>query len=273
LYELEDRVCISFAGTYEMSHVKLDVNITQEGLDDLGCPEELVHQGFLRAYRSMHQRIEFWLRQDKARSTKPVFLAGHSLGAALATVCVRYISEMDLYKGQPDKIALVTFGSPCAGNQAFADSVECRATEIWRVVYENDLVPRMLLRRDGFRVCSVLACGLCMLCTCPSQFWGTLRGGLCSSTYAHAGVEVLCHKDGMMFVDPEFLEDEFLGNAKHSGIGGTQQGMANHLLPKYTDCLRMWIHRVHPVNEEDLMSKIIFYGEERKSLGAYTLAQ
>jgi triacylglycerol lipase len=75
------------------------------------------------AFLSMRQAVEHWLNMEPIRHDKPLFLAGHSMGGALATVCARYLAELPQYR-EPEKLCLVTFGSPCVGNEEFAASIE-----------------------------------------------------------------------------------------------------------------------------------------------------
>ena len=84
-----------------------------------------VHQGFLLALEEIWQDIEKDLNKLGNRS---LFLTGHSLGAAMATL------TSVLYK----PLALYTFGSPRVGDQAFTDCVP--DIPIYRFVNCCDLV-------------------------------------------------------------------------------------------------------------------------------------
>jgi pimeloyl-ACP methyl ester carboxylesterase len=67
-----------------------------------------VHQGFARAYATVHDAI----REELARHGGTLLITGHSLGAALAT-----LAAADHAGRQP---ALITFGSPRVGDATFA---------------------------------------------------------------------------------------------------------------------------------------------------------
>ncbi|MFZ6679207.1 lipase family protein [Undibacterium sp. Tian12W] len=66
-----------------------------------------VHDGFLRAYDSIATQLNDWLKNCTANK---IYITGHSLGAAIATLAAALL---------PDS-RLVTFGSPRVGNASFA---------------------------------------------------------------------------------------------------------------------------------------------------------
>ena len=70
-----------------------------------------VHAGFSTAFASVLAEIETWLERHSARST--LTLAGHSLGAALATLAMS--------RWQASR--LVTFGCPRVGDETFSATI------------------------------------------------------------------------------------------------------------------------------------------------------
>jgi len=70
-----------------------------------------VHAGFATAFASVRAEIETWLESHATRST--LTLAGHSLGAALATLA------MSRWQGS----RLATFGCPRVGDDKFAATI------------------------------------------------------------------------------------------------------------------------------------------------------
>jgi len=70
-----------------------------------------VHGGFSAAFTSVLAEIETWLQRHAARST--LTLAGHSLGAALATLAMSH--------WQANR--LVTFGCPRVGDEKFTATI------------------------------------------------------------------------------------------------------------------------------------------------------
>jgi hypothetical protein len=70
-----------------------------------------VHAGFASAFASVRDQIEMWLEAHAARTR--LTLAGHSLGAALATLAMA--------RWQASR--LVTFGCPRVGDERFAATI------------------------------------------------------------------------------------------------------------------------------------------------------
>lgn len=80
------------------------------------------------------------LEQDKR--PKNIYIAGHSLGAALATISGLHISRTLDKIGQKEKanVSLYTFASPRVGNHDFAK--ECRNSfRTYRIANSEDIVP------------------------------------------------------------------------------------------------------------------------------------
>lgn len=111
-----------------------DSDVGGIGLVPAGGEAVFVHRGFERALNSVWGAIQNALEAEHG----PVWVTGHSLGAALATLaCTRY-----------QFLACYTFGSPRVGNQAFADSLLTQS--IFRVVDDEDLVCKVPLESMGF---------------------------------------------------------------------------------------------------------------------------
>jgi triacylglycerol lipase len=94
-----------------------------------------VHDGFLRALDSVWDGIVPALESLPG----PIFYAGHSLGAALATLAASRRAPNAVY----------AFGSPRIGNEAFASSLA--AVPLYRVVDDADLVATLPPEALGFR--------------------------------------------------------------------------------------------------------------------------
>jgi hypothetical protein len=97
-----------------------------------------VHEGFATAFRSLRPELDRWLKANKVAPRRVVF-AGHSLGAALATLSAA-IWEPAL---------LVTLGSPRVGNSKFAASLKS-ANHI-RLVDCCDLITDIPFEMGGYR--------------------------------------------------------------------------------------------------------------------------
>jgi triacylglycerol lipase len=96
-----------------------------------------VHPGFAAALQSVWSQV-----QDVITHTvdKPIWLCGHSLGGAIATL---------LAYQMPERVAgLYSFGSPCVGNSEFVDTFNTKKhlpEKTYRYVHGNDAIANGLL--------------------------------------------------------------------------------------------------------------------------------
>lgn len=118
---------LAFRGT-EMNpkDIHSDINAALKTLEG----EEKVHSGFLKALSHVKAAIEEDL---DACPGLPVYIAGHSLGGALAILATRLLAS-------DSHGACYTFGGPRVGNSHVDDQIK---TPIYRVVNAADLVPRV----------------------------------------------------------------------------------------------------------------------------------
>ena len=101
-------------------------------------PPGRVHQGFLDAFVSVRDQIDRYLQ---CASGVPIFITGHSLGGALATLAAAQLSGWDL-------AACYTFGAPRVGDKRFASNLR---TPVYRVVNPLDTVPLVPACSQGYR--------------------------------------------------------------------------------------------------------------------------
>jgi triacylglycerol lipase len=110
----------------------------RDWLSDLDClpvdwrGEGKVHEGFKKQFDAVWDDV----KEELGRIDVPVFFAGHSLGAALATLAAAGC----FFDGARAPAALYTFGSPRVGTTGFMhafprDFLHCR------VVNDRDVVP------------------------------------------------------------------------------------------------------------------------------------
>lgn len=94
-----------------------------------------IHEGFLQVYKSIQNTI--YQHKDDINSKDSLYIAGHSLGAALATLAVPDI-EINLQKRIR---AIYTFGSPRVGDNVFVKSYNAKYSEkTHRIVNTSDVV-------------------------------------------------------------------------------------------------------------------------------------
>jgi hypothetical protein len=130
---------LAFRGTEvtKRSDVKTDVQATM-----FSIIEGRVHTGFIRAYKSLEKEIEASLEKVK---DLPLYITGHSLGAALATIATQYLERDHIIRYRI--AACYTFGSPRVGNNEF--DREFRSA-IYRVVNTTDIVTIIPLLAMGY---------------------------------------------------------------------------------------------------------------------------
>lgn len=82
----------------------------------------------------------------KLGTAPTVFVTGHSLGGALATLCAL---DLHITLGIPD-VRVVSFGSPRVGNYVFAKWFEEEIGPHWRFTHNRDIVPSVPPGYMGF---------------------------------------------------------------------------------------------------------------------------
>lgn len=103
----------------------------------VGLPGK-VHSGFYKAFMSIWAQIDAALHQIYVvnKSTKPLYITGHSKGGPMASYAAFIISHHTNYP----KPGIITFASPFPGNADFATIYDSQVSQIR---YENylDIVP------------------------------------------------------------------------------------------------------------------------------------
>jgi triacylglycerol lipase len=137
----EHDVVLACRGTQvnEWNDIKSDANAVMAALGALGN----VHSGFNGAVDVLWPMLEELLRGDQ----QPVWFSGHSLGAAMATICA-YCCKKSSIVGDPQE--LHTFGSPRVGCRKYVRHAEVTH---YRWVHNNDIVTRVPPVFMGYRHC------------------------------------------------------------------------------------------------------------------------
>ena len=114
-----------------MRDIKADAKAIQTA-----CPTGgRVHSGFKEQYDDVATRVEDLLAQDEIKG-KPLFVAGHSLGGAVATIAARRLNPGHRVA------ACYTYGSPRVGTEDWVAQIK---TPIYRIVNSADPVPMVPL--------------------------------------------------------------------------------------------------------------------------------
>ena len=139
---------VSFRGSLNLANwmADLDFRLQEWPLGELQnaewCKGCRAHKGFTNAYDEIRKDVHASI--EELGCTRLV-VAGHSLGAAVAT-----IASFDLRSAMKYQVeATWAFGLPRIGNRKFVESFEAGAASqgvsppIWRVVHYHDPVPRL----------------------------------------------------------------------------------------------------------------------------------
>src|SRR6056300_1300663 len=127
----KERIVLAFRGTEpdELSDVLADLNAIPRGAMTHGW----VHSGFRGELDKLWETIVETVNTNKE---KQIYITGHSLGAAMATLATSRIEEFRKVE------QLTTFGSPRVGTRKFVKNI---STPHMRFVNNNDIVTRVPL--------------------------------------------------------------------------------------------------------------------------------
>lgn len=136
---------VSFRGTVNTSLRNWIQDLDASHLEPYnGDPSIAVHKGFFDDYAALRDQVhQLVLSHESSR----VFVTGHSLGAALATLCA-----LDLQVSFPDMtVSTISYGTPRSGNSAFSEYyANVLGGRSWRVVHWKDIVPSLPPQVLGF---------------------------------------------------------------------------------------------------------------------------
>lgn len=132
----KEEITLCFRGTEpdQFSDIKADLNALP---DKANNGHGLVHNGFQEEVNKVWDKIEGMLA--KHRPGKTMYITGHSLGGAMATIAAS--------RTEPD--AFYTYGSPRAGTRKFVKSFS--HIPHYRHVNNNDIVPKVPFALLGYR--------------------------------------------------------------------------------------------------------------------------
>lgn len=151
------RLVVAFRGTEQSrwKDLRTDLMLVPAGLN----PERLggdfkqevqVHSGFLGAYDSVRNRImtliKYAIGYDDEEDAENiprwhVYVTGHSLGGALATLLALELSSSQMAKNGAIFVTMYNFGSPRVGNRRFAEVYNAKVKDSWRIVNHRDIIP------------------------------------------------------------------------------------------------------------------------------------
>lgn len=131
---------LAFRGTQDLRDWMTDLNVVL-----VGGPGGKVHDGFLNALGYVWRDIWQYIRTQ--RQSRSLWVTGHSLGAALATLAV---AKLRLEQDEAVN-GLYTFGQPRTGDREFAKNFDADfAGQTFRYVNNNDIVTRVPFRSMSY---------------------------------------------------------------------------------------------------------------------------
>lgn len=135
--ESPQAVILAFRGTSSPTDWVTDMIAQQTIFKPLSKKSVMTHRGFTEVYMSARDQIFQLL--DQVPSDKPLFVTGHSLGGALAT-----LASVDIaVNRKPNTIIAYTFGSPRTGDPAFVRAYNAAVPISFRIQNEFDVVPHL----------------------------------------------------------------------------------------------------------------------------------
>ena len=96
-----------------------------------------VHKGFYTGYLSVKDDIVKTLNKTKYES---LYVTGHSMGAGIAVLCS---FDLTMQFGYDGKTILYTFGCPEIGNDPFVKRFKRTIKTSFRVVNDEDIIPKI----------------------------------------------------------------------------------------------------------------------------------
>ncbi|KAK9087589.1 hypothetical protein Syun_029983 [Stephania yunnanensis] len=150
------RLVVAFRGTEQAKwkDLRTDLMLVPAGLNPerVGgdSKEEVqVHSGFLSAYDSVRNRLMSLIKLSigivdddfKVISKWHIYVTGHSLGGALATLLALELSSSLMARHGAIFVTMYNFGSPRVGNKRFVEIYNKKVKDSWRIVNHRDIIP------------------------------------------------------------------------------------------------------------------------------------
>ncbi len=141
--EHKNYLAIAFRGTDEFDDWIDNLKLPRKSLD--GFAE--CHGGFLDATNDIWDDIDDAYKKARTREKRPLFITGHSLGGAMATVAATKL----LHEGRPF-ISVYTFGQPRVLDKDSAAKFDAsKQAHFYRFQNNNDIVSRIPARAGGYK--------------------------------------------------------------------------------------------------------------------------
>ncbi|KAK0411925.1 hypothetical protein QR680_005921 [Steinernema hermaphroditum] len=135
-------IILSFRGTDQFFQIVTESVKTIFGSEEFIAGGKVSHY-FYEAFKAVWKggMSDDYETLRKELPDYEVWVTGHSLGGAMASLCAATISHLG--QVNPTKLKLLTFGQPRVGDQAYADAHDALVPFSYRVVHNRDLVPHV----------------------------------------------------------------------------------------------------------------------------------
>ncbi len=134
----QNKLVVAFRGTTTFKDLLLDLQmiLTKYPWQEMENEKIKVHKGFLTGYESVREQIHSVIADFRKKKDITLFVTGHSLGAALATIAACDLAHIDNFP-----VVMYNFASPKVGNQEFVDFFVKSVRTFYRVEMKGDPVP------------------------------------------------------------------------------------------------------------------------------------
>jgi len=136
-----NRIVLAYRGTVpdSLTNWITDLEVSKQ-VPYEGVPNAAVHEGFYTAYEAVKDQMMNGLTTlTDTYPHVPIYITGHSLGAALSI-----LAAVDIADNFPDnELYMYNYGDPRVGNQVFSNFFSTKVPNVWRVVNRDDPVPHL----------------------------------------------------------------------------------------------------------------------------------
>lgn len=129
----DDDVYVIFRGSSELDDFKIDSKFLPKKFMNT-----LAHRGFVKSFSECESDLINYILSNLNSNSK-IYVAGHSLGGALATLTAAFLNS----KKFNNNIVLVTFGCPKVFYKFFNPSRLFAGVDVYRYINGDDLVPNL----------------------------------------------------------------------------------------------------------------------------------
>ena len=217
----EHAIVVSFRGTQGKD---LRDWVTNLDFDRIETPDGMVHCGFNKAVDRVFEDLLVAVMKFRTQG-QALFLTGHSLGGALAT-----LTTLRLVNAGQSVTGLYTFGSPRVGDRTYFDRFNtalglnaaldtATLDRAFRIVNDEDIVPKLPFKATGY-------------CHVGEKYRFDTQGSLCLSPVPLQGLLLAIQDEieDLLAPDWEVINDHDLGAYKTVILANLVQSIG--LVPK-----------------------------------------